>query len=257
MKIFMTNDDGFDSPLLLGLAKALSNKHEITIVAPQNPQSGAGHSLTMHKPLRMKHYADLSKSTGAVIYSCSGKPADCVKLGLEEIMDSSPDLLVSGINSGGNLGTDVLYSGTVAAALEGAFSGIKSIATSLDSFKLDNMKSAIRYISEFIEKYPINTIKKNTILNLNVPNVPYEDIRGIRVVDLGMVNYTDVVTKSIDPFGRDFYWIGGTLLEPAEGQKDSNLIKQGYATLTPITFIISDADSFADTQKNIEKIYGK
>jgi len=253
----MTNDDGYDSPLLLGLAKALSKKHNITIVAPSNPQSGASHSLTMHKPLRIKFYDHLSKQTGVNVYSCSGKPADCVKLGVDEVIDFKPDLVISGINIGGNLGTDVLYSGTVAAALEGAFMGIKSIATSLDSFKLDNMDTAIRYISEFVEKYPIDTIKDNNILNLNVPNVPYENIKGIKVADLGIVEYSDIVTKSIDPFGREFYWIGGTLLQPKEGQKDSNLIKQGYATLTPITFFISDKESFDQTQKNLEEIFGK
>ena len=257
MNIFMTNDDGFDSPLLLGLAKTLSKNHSITIVAPSNPQSGASHSLTMHKPLRVKYCEELSKKTNTKIYSCSGKPADCVKLGLDEIVEYKPDLVISGINSGGNLGTDVLYSGTVQAALEGAFMGIKSIATSYDSFEYDHMDSAIRYIAEFIEKYPLDTIKENNILNLNVPNCAYEDIKGIKVADLGTVVYSDIVTKSKDPFGRDFYWIGGTLQKPTTGQKDSNYIKQGYATLTPITYIISDKDSFEQTRQNVEKIFGK
>jgi 5'-nucleotidase len=257
MNIFMTNDDGYDSPMLLGLAKVLAPKHDITIVAPHNPQSGAGHSLTMHKPLRIKYFEDLSNDTGAKVYSCSGKPADCVKLGLDAIADKTPDLLISGINIGGNLGTDVLYSGTVAAALEGAFMGITSLATSLDSFELDHMDTAIKYVAEFIEKYPLDTIKKNTILNLNVPNIAYADIKGLKVVDLGIVKYTDIIAKGVDQWGRDFYWIGGQQLKQSAEKTDAYLVKQGYATLTPLTFIISDKTSMDDVTKTVESIFGK
>ena len=134
MNILLVNDDGYFSQGILPFARALSAKHKVTIVAPHKPQSAAGHAITMHKPLRVKRFEELGEEYGCDIYSCSGKPADCVILGIFEVLEERPDLVISGINFGANLGTDVIYSGTVSGALEAAMMGYPAIAVSLHSF---------------------------------------------------------------------------------------------------------------------------
>jgi len=252
MRIFLTNDDGYLSYGILGLAEKLSKKHDVTVVAPHNPQSAAGHALTLHKPLWIKHFDDLTKKHGAEIFSCSGKPADCTTLGVDEVLKERPDLVISGINIGGNLGTDIIYSGTVSGALEAAMKGYKAIAVSLNSFELDNMDTAIQFIDEFVDYYPVETIGKEHILNINVPNLPYSELKGIKVVEQGITSYSDTVTKGKDPFGNDFYWIGGKKEKAEEGMRDVNAIDMGYVTLTPITYMMTDKTGLKEIEENIK-----
>ena len=254
MNIFITNDDGYLSYGILGLAEVLAKKHRVTIVAPHNPQSGAGHALTMHKPLRIKYFPELSEKHHTKVYSCSGKPADCAKIGIDEVIKQKPDLVLSGINLGANLGTDVIYSGTVSGALEAAMMGYRAMAVSLDDYEGKHMDTAIRFIAEFIEKYPIDTMVKDYILNINIPAVPYEDLKGIKVASLGEVKYENDITKGVDPFGNDYYWIGGRKLIPTPGEKDVNFIKQGYVTVTPVSFMMGAEECIRLVEKKIERL---
>ncbi len=254
MNIFLTNDDGYLSYGILGLAEKLSEKHNVTVVAPHNPQSGAGHALTMHKPLRIKHFSDLSEKHQIAVYSCSGKPADCAKIGIDKVIKEKPDLVLSGINLGANLGTDVIYSGTVSGALEAAMMGYRAMAVSLDNYEGQHMDTAIRFIAEFIEKYPIDTMVKDYILNINVPAVAFEDIKGIKVASLGEVRYENDITVGIDPFGNDYYWIGGRKLLPLPGDKDVNFIKEGFVTVTPVSFMMGAEECIKLVEKKIERL---
>jgi len=250
MNIFLSNDDGYFSEGILLLAKELSKDHQVTIVAPNKPQSAAGHALTMHKPLRVKYYPDLSEQYGAEVYSCSGKPADCVTIGIIEIMKERPDLVISGINNGANLATDIVYSGTVSAAMEAAMMGYKSIAASINEFNPKHMDTAVQVIAKVVKQYPIDQMDNNFVLNVNVPDIPGEKIKGIRVAPQGKIVYNDIVTKGNDPFGNDFYWIGGTKPTISEPGCDADMVKQGYVTVTPLTFMMTDLDKM-DRVKSI------
>ncbi len=254
MNIFITNDDGYLSEGILGLAEKLAEKHTVTVVAPHNPQSGAGHALTMHKPLRIKHFKDLSEKHKAKVFSCSGKPADCAKIGIEEVIQGKPDLVLSGINIGANLGTDVVYSGTVSGALEAAMMGYRAMAVSLDGNDLTYMDTAIRFISEFIEKYPISTMVKNYILNINIPALPFDELKGIKVASLGEVRYENDITRGVDPFGNEYFWIGGHKLLPEPGNKDVNYIKEGFVTVTPVSYMMGAEECIQLVEKKIERL---
>ena len=254
MNIFLVNDDGYFSQGILSLAKALAKKHSVTVVAPHKPQSAAGHALTMHKPLRVKYFEALSREYGAEIYSCSGKPADCVILGIFEVLKERPDLVISGINFGANLGTDVIYSGTVSGALEAAMIGHHAIAASLNSFDPAFMDTAVRFLTDFVERYPVQAIGPEYALNINVPAVPYDDIQGIKVATQGVITYADIVTKRTDPFGMDYYWIGGTKAEIPKGNDDANLIEKGFVTVTPVSYMMTAKDQMKTVEDAIDSL---
>lgn len=233
MRILISNDDGIDSPGIVALAKAMATIGEVTVVAPHRERSTAGHSLTLHKPLRIH-------KVGPNFYSTSGTPADCIYLGTRELMKPKPDLIVSGINKGANLGTDVHYSGTVAAAREGALMNIRSYAFSLVYFPKshDAMRydMAAEYAVEVVKKTSNLTFPKHTLLNVNIPNLAKEAVQGIRVARQGFRYYTEEVSKRTDPRGKDYYWIGGAYqgFEKTDAC-DCNAIEDGYVSVTPIT----------------------
>jgi 5'-nucleotidase len=209
--ILVTNDDGIDSPGLLALKQALAAVGDVTVIAPDHNWSAAGHSKTMHKPLRINkvHLAD-----GDHAYATDGAPSDCVAIGLLGFLQQPVDLVVSGINKGSNMGDDVTYSGTVAAAMEGIIWGVRSVAVSLDGYVPDepeanNFPLAAETAAHIVSRALVEDWPKDTLLNINVPNIDEKEIRGLEITRLGRRGYQDELIKRTDPFGRHYYWIGG------------------------------------------------
>jgi len=231
MNILISNDDGIQSPGILLLAEALKGIGEVTVVAPQRERSTVGHSLTLHKPLRC---IEVKENHFAV----SGSPADCVYLATRHILKGKPDVILSGVNRGANLGNDIFYSGTVAAAREGAYFGIKAVAFSLcfnEASKVLHWESANEFAKKFVPQVVSQTIPKHHILNINVPNLPASEIRGVKMSTQGIRYYTDVITEHSDPRGKPYYWIGGSY-KGFENIADSDCVHvdQGFISITPL-----------------------
>ncbi len=236
--ILVTNDDGIDSPGLAALKRALSPLGEVTIIAPAHSWSAAGHTKTMHKPMRVRRGA-LSDGSEALV--TTGSPSDCVSLALLGVLDRRPDLVVSGINKGPNMGEDVTYSGTVAAAMEGVVSGIPAIAASLDAWEGWDFETAATVVARIAEEILLRGLPPGTLLNVNVPSLPYEELRGILVTRQGRRVYKDVLVERKDPRGETYYWIGGDPPdgEPLEGT-DFWAVKHGYVSVTPLKLDLTD-----------------
>jgi 5'-nucleotidase len=210
--ILVTNDDGVDAPGLLALKTALDQVGEVVVFAPDHNWSVAGHTRIMHKPLRVGHIELLD---GTMAYTTTGTPSDCVALAVLGILPRKPDLVVSGINLGANVGQDLTYSGTVSAAMEGVISGIPSVAVSLDTYQEDgNFSYAAQFASRLASTILEKGLPPGTLLNVNVPNVPAAEICSAQVTRLGKRVYREVLIERQDPHGRNYYWIGG---EPPTG----------------------------------------
>lgn len=238
--MLLSNDDGADAPGLCALASALDadNRHEIWVVAPTSERSAQSHSLTMHKPLRAHH-------KGERRWAVSGTPADCVYVALHHLMRASPpDLVLSGINYGSNLGADVHYSGTVAAAREACLHGIRSIAVSLhrppdDPEQEMRWETAIHVVRRLLDAWTESP--KGVFLNVNVPNVLPERLRGLRTARLGERFYQSLVDERVDPRGRPYLWIGGPHIGFGEDSvTDGPSIAAGWATVTPLSADVTD-----------------
>ncbi len=224
--ILLTNDDGIDSPGLNVLAHALRPLGTCVIVAPDRDNSAASHSLTMNRPLKVTTVAENS-------YSVNGTPTDCVVIGLNKILNQRPDLLVSGINPGPNLGDDIAYSGTVSAAVEGTMYGIASLAVSLAGTHPCNFTAAAQTAAWLAGIILKQGLPENTLLNANIPAI--EGIRGIKVTRQGRKLWKNAIQETIDPWGKKHYWIGGGTahLDPDE-DTDVSAISAGYISVTPI-----------------------
>lgn len=234
--ILVTNDDGIDSPGLLALKQALEEVGEVVVIAPDHNWSAAGHTKTMHKPLRVE---EVKLADGSPAYASNGAPSDCVALGVLGFLERNPDLVVSGINEGPNLGHDITYSGTVAAAMEGVIAGIPSIAVSLADYEVGLENKTFFYAAQFVGRF-VKTIlaeglRGDLLLNVNIPNLPREEIRGVEITRLGKRIYKDILIKRQDPRGRTYYWIGG---EPPTGvaEKGTDIwaIAEKRISITPI-----------------------
>jgi 5'-nucleotidase len=236
--VLLTNDDGVQSPGLLALRQAMGQVAEVAVVAPDHNWSAAGHAKTMHKPLRVN---EVSMADGFKAYASTGAPSDCVALAVLCLLERKPDLVISGINHGANLSYDLTYSGTVTAAMEGVISGIRSIAVSLDSFQGPDFGFAARMAARFAVQLHNSDLPAETLLNLNVPAVPEADIRGIYLTRLGRRVYRDEVIKRQDPYGRNYYWIGGQAPEAVlEEGTDVWAVANKYVSLTPIHLDMTD-----------------
>ncbi len=239
MTILISNDDGIESPGIHALAAALREVAEVLVVAPNRERSTAGHSLTLHKPLRLR------KVSGGV-YAASGSPADCIYLGMREILKRNPDYILSGINAGANLGTDVHYSGTVAAAREGALMNIPSYAFSLvqdpheysknPAGKLHFESAALKAREVFLATKDIQ-FPPHCLLNVNIPNhANVTDMGAMEFTRQGMRYYANDITKRTDPRGRDYYWLGGAYSGfEQDPLSDCHALEQGKVAITPIT----------------------
>ena len=232
MLILVTNDDGVDAPGLFSLKEALQEVGEVTVLAPDHNWSAAGHTKTMHKPLRVDQ---TTLPDGTLAYVTTGAPSDCVALAMLGILDHQPDLVVSGINQGANVGQDITYSGTVAAAMEAIIFGIPALAVSLDSFENQDFTYAARVAARLARLILEHGLPSNTFLNVNVPAVPQEKIAGVKITRLGKLVYSDLLVERQDPRGRKYYWIGGELLSgvPEEGT-DISALANNYVSVTPL-----------------------
>ncbi len=233
--IFVTNDDGISAKGIRSLVEVASTFGEVVIIAPDKPQSGMGHAITISNPLRLFE-SDLFP--GKIAYACSGTPVDCVKLGIYEIMKRSPDLLLSGINHGENTSTNVLYSGTMSAAVEGAMENIPSIGFSLRDFDANADFTGTQQVAEkMIREALKNKMPDYTCLNVNIPKGLPETIKGIRVCKQAHAFWEDRFDKRIDQFGRPYYWLTGDF-ECVSDDVDSDIhaLAQGYASVVPTQF---------------------
>lgn len=239
MKILISNDDGILANGIRALIEALAPCHDVYVVAPDRERSAAGHSLTLHTPLRVE---EVEPKYGAKrCWMTTGTPGDCVKLAINAILEESekPDLVISGINHGPNLGADILYSGTVSCAMEGAMMGYPSIATSLASMRneYEDFKFTAQFIAELINRLDAYKIPPKTILNINVPGLEKEDIGGIAVTELGNRMFTDEYEKRVDPRGKVYYWMAGELITEAEdATTDIAAVRNNMISVTPITY---------------------
>ena len=233
MHFLVSNDDGINATGIKALSETLNLIGKVTIFAPNRDRSGASNSLTLTSPLRINKVEDNR-------FSVSGTPTDCVHMALTGLMNEKPDIVVSGINNAANLGDDVLYSGTVAAAIEGRFLGLPSIAISLatdhsDKSNIRHFETAQHFIKIIIAELKNNPAFKNSILNINIPNLPISEIKGIKVTRLGHRHQAENTVQDKDPRGRNIYWIGpaGPEADAGEGT-DFYAIKDGYVSITPL-----------------------
>jgi 5'-nucleotidase len=236
MHILVTNDDGINAPGLLALAQAMRGLGKVTVVAPDRNWSASGHVKTMHRPIRVK---ETVLADGSQAYTCDGAPSDCVAVALLGFIKQKVDLVVSGINPNANIGNDVTYSGTVTAAMEGAISGLPSIAVSQDSPEyyegLLDFSASARVAREVAEWVMTKTLPAGTFLNLNVPCLPYESLKGYCITRQGIRLYHDVLVRRKDPRGKPYYWIGGPAPTGVpEKDTDYGAIKSGYVSITPL-----------------------
>ena len=216
MKLLVGNDDGVFAPGIRALANTLAGAgHEVIVVCPDRERSATGHGLTIHQPIRAE-LVDSIFHESIKAWACSGTPSDCIKLALSALLESPPDLVLSGINQGANLGTDVLYSGTVSAAMEGVIEGIPSIAFSLTSFAFPDFGPSARFAVKMLEKLQHNPLKLPLLLNVNIPAVPEHEIDGVAFTRQGIRRYFDMFEKRIDPRGKTYYWLAGEVVEDAE-----------------------------------------
>lgn len=228
MHILLSNDDGYQAPGLAALARTMGEVARVTVVAPDRDRSGASNSLTLEQPLRAR-----PQPNGFI--SVEGTPTDCVHLAITGLLDKEPDMVVSGINAGANMGDDVLYSGTVAAATEGRFLGLPAIAVSLTSHTPSHFDTAARVARELVLRLQGSPLPADSILNVNVPDVPYERLRGWRATRLGHRHKAEPAVRAQDPRGRDIYWVGPAGPEADAGPgTDFHAVREGFVSITPL-----------------------
>lgn len=234
--ILVTNDDGISAPGLRTLIKVMNTIGDVVVVAPDSPQSGMGHAITINSTLRCtKVKFDDGPQTE---YSCSGTPADCVKLGVHEILKCKPDLCVSGVNHGSNAAINVIYSGTMSAAIEAGIEGIPAIGFSLLDFSWDADFSSIEsYILQITRSALTNKIPESTVLNVNFPKCKKEDIKGIKICRQANAYWIEEFDKRQDPMGKEYYWMTGEFINEDKGEDtDIWALQNGYISVVPIQF---------------------
>ncbi len=234
MDILVTNDDGIHADGLRSLARALRPLGNVTVIAPDREQSAASHALTLHRPLRIKRVED-------GVLSVDGTPTDCVLLGVHGFLKRKPDLVVSGINHGPNMGNDTSYSGTVAAAVEGTFLGIPSVALSLATWDEADFEPAAVVAHDLVKTFVARGMRPGMCVSINIPPIAREAMKGIRVTRLGKRVFRDVIVEKTDPRGKLYYWIGGEdpTWEPDE-LSDFNAVSEGYVSVTPLLLELTD-----------------
>lgn len=273
MKLLISNDDGVFALGIQTLANTLAEAgHQVTVVCPDRERSATGHGLTLHDPIRADRVESLFHPA-VKVWACSGTPSDCVKLGLGALLDTPPDLVLSGINHGSNLGTDVLYSGTVSAAMEGVIEGIPGIAFSLASFSSREFRPAAQFAKTLVSQLERHPLQRPMLFNVNIPAVPAEDIAGVKVTRQGVRRYVDLFEQRIDPRGKTYYWLAGELLEDIdepemdfpvpeairaaggaldwinETPADVSAIRQNFITITPLQYNLTCITGLANLRQ--------
>jgi 5'-nucleotidase len=241
LKILVCNDDGIHASGLRSLCKVLIEAgHELYVVAPDKERSASGHALTLHRPLRVEVIAAEFFPGAKAVYAIDGTPADCVKIAINKVLEFKPDWVISGINHGPNMGSDVLYSGTVSAAMEGAIYDIKSMALSVSKYKAENFDQEAASVPEILNKLNSGDLAwhNKTIFNVNLPVMPTgEKPKGLALATLGNRMYKDTYEERTDPRGRFYYWLSGDLLTTDEDpESDVTLAAEGFVSITPVTF---------------------
>ncbi len=245
MRILLSNDDGVHAEGLACLFEHLSNHHEVTVIAPDANCSGASNALSLRKPLRVEQHK-------SGFYSVNGTPSDCVHIGINQFLEEDPELVISGINHGPNLGDDVIYSGTVAAATEGRYMGLPAIAVSLNGNQ--NFVTAARLVVEIVEHLQAHPLPSDQILNINVPDVPYEQVTGIEVTRQGRRHRAETMVKDTDPFGNDLYWYGPVGEEQDAGPgTDFYALSQLRCSVTPLSVDMTAYESLEAMQQWLTK----
>lgn len=252
LKILVSNDDGIDSAGIAALQKSLSEIAEVTVVAPRLEQSAVGHGITMQIPLRVTEYYKNGNFFG---YAVDGTPADCIKMGIRNILKESPDLVVSGINNGSNTAINIIYSGTVSAAREAAIMEVPSIAVSVTSHRVKHYEYAAEVAKMLVLKVKEKGLPLGTLLNVNVPDLPEDKIEGILITKQGKSKWDDIYEKRTDPYGRDYYWLVGEMTNVDTNlDVDQVAIKKNFVSVTPIHFDLTDYETFNSLKKwNIER----
>ena len=240
MHILVSNDDGYRAPGLSAMVEAVSDFGEVTVIAPNQDRSGASNSLTLTVPIRVEQIEN-------GYFVCSGTPTDCVHLGITGLMPQEPDMIISGINNARNLGDDVLYSGTVGAAMEGRFLGLPAIAVSLAGDDPIHFDTAGNVVRQLLEKMLQTPLSPSNILNINVPDLPRDQINGWQATRLGGRDRACPAIRATDPVGKDIYWIGAAGVEQDAGPgTDFFAIAQGYVSITPLTADMTDRTRLAE-----------
>lgn len=249
MKILLSNDDGVFAEGLACLHQELARQHDVTVIAPDRNCSGASNALSLQSPLRIQRMKN-------GFYSVNGTPSDCVHLGLDQFMETEPELVISGINHGPNLGDDVIYSGTVAAATEGRYMGLPAIAVSLANYKGSHFGTAARIVAEILQHLGEHPLAADQILNVNVPDLPYESVAGIEVTRQGRRHRAEPMVKDKDPYGKDVYWYGpvGTEQDAGPGT-DFHAIANNFCSVTPLSVDMTAYQSLDDMQLWLKKKY--
>ncbi len=244
--ILITNDDGIFAPGIYALWEAMTTLGDVAVVAPDTEKSAVGHAITIADPIRTQ---PVTRRSGFKGYAVTGTPADCVKIAVRSLLDRTPDLIISGVNAGANVGNNIIYSGTVSAATEGTMLGIPSIAISLNSFRGDHWETAQKYALLFATKTLDHSLPRGTLLNVNVPDLSEEEIRGIRLARQGQVYFKDWFEQREDPRGRRYYWMTGEIVDPSEGDSaDSVLLQRGFVTVTPIHYQLTHESFLKDME---------
>ncbi|NJM17683.1 MAG: 5'/3'-nucleotidase SurE [Richelia sp. RM2_1_2] len=256
MKLLISNDDGVYALGIRALANTMAEAgHDVSVVCPDRERSATGHGLTLHTPIR----AEVIKSVfhpNIKAWACDGTPSDCVKLALWALLDSPPELVLSGINQGANLGTEILYSGTVSAAMEGLIEGIPSIAFSLTSYSSKDFEGAANFAKILVEQLAQKPLPSAMLLNVNIPAVESSQIQGVKFTRQGVRRYIDVFDKRVDPRGKTYYWLTGEVLEDVEPPVSFNLsenipidvhvIRENYISITPLHYNLTYPNGLND-----------
>ncbi len=252
MKILISNDDGIAANGIRCLSEALAEHHDVYVIAPDRERSAAGHSLTLHTPIRVEEVEAYGNVKRAWI--TTGTPGDCVKIGINAILspEEQPDIVISGINHGPNLGADILYSGTVSCAMEGVMLGVPSIALSLASlhYEPESFNFSAKFINALLPKLSQFNFPKKSLLNINIPALDEEDIAGVAITELGGRMFTDNYEKRVDPRGKVYYWMAGELItEPVDAKTDIAAVRNNKISITPVTYEMTNENTISELNK--------
>ncbi len=247
MRVLLTNDDGIYAKGIEALYRALEDEHEVVVVAPESERSAVGHAITFLSPLRVKSVSRNGKFFG---YAIDGYPADCVKLAATELLKPPPEVVVSGINLGANVGVNVIYSGTVSAATEAAVLGIPSVAVSIDAFDDPFYDTAALFIPEVLRLIERQGLPPGVSLNVNVPNIPAEEVRGVRITHQGDLKFLERYDRRMDPRNHEYYWLcsSNPLLEH-DPESDFQAVSENYISITPIHYNLTSHESLDALKK--------
>ncbi|MFH1850735.1 MAG: 5'/3'-nucleotidase SurE [Candidatus Neomarinimicrobiota bacterium] len=244
--ILITNDDGIYAPGIYALWEAMIKLGDVFVAAPDTEKSAVGHAITLSDPIRVQK---VERKNGFKGYAVAGTPADSVKIAVRALMEREPDLVISGINSGANVGTSLIYSGTVSAATEGTLLNIPSIAISLASLTATDFRLAGRVAESVVARVLKNGLPAGTLLNINVPNVAEDQVRGYKFTRQGDLHYREGFDRREDPRGRVYYWMTGQILEPKlDEDSDHRALTDNYISITPIHYRLTDEDYLREMQ---------